>query len=138
MVDLIREIIQRDDSSSSEDDFDFEPYRENIVQAILNDEINEDMPTEDVENQIGYIFVYYFFNGSGQPEIEFDIPDTWEQWATTFVELEQPVMWETQLVGELRDREGVEMRTNQMMQHLRNQGLVGDFRIRRNYVRGMN
>jgi hypothetical protein len=120
------------------EDYDLESYREDIVQAILNDEINPDMSTEDIENQVGYLFVYYFYNGNGQPEIEFDIPDTWQQWSTTFVELEQPILWETQLVGELRDREGVEMRTNQMMQLLRNQNVIGDYRIRRNYVRGMN
>lgn len=122
------------------DDYDLEPYREDIVQAILNEEINEDMPTEDVENQVGYLFIYYYYLARGEPEIEFDIPDTWEQWATTFVELtsDQPILWETQLVGELRDREGVELRTNQLLQELKNRGVIGEYRIRKNYVRGMN
>ena len=126
-----------------EDNYDFmeidlPPAREEdeILRAILNDEINPDMPTEDIENRIGYLFIYYFYNRPGMPEIEFEVPDTWEQWATTFVNLSNPTMWETQLVGDLNDREGVEIRTRQILENLKVRGIIGEYRIRKNYVLG--
>jgi hypothetical protein len=109
---------------------------DDIIQAILNEEINPDMPTEDLENRTGYLFIYFFYNRPGMPEIEFEVPDTWEQWSTTFVNLSNPTMWETQLVGDLNDREGVEIRTRQILENLRTEGMIGEFRIRKNYVLG--
>jgi hypothetical protein len=119
------------------EEIDLPPAREenDIVQAILNEEINPDMPTDDVENGIGYLFIYYFYNGN-QPEIQFEIPDTWEQWATTFATMTYPILWETQLVGELRDREGVEMRAIQTLEEMKRDGLISDYRIRHNYIQG--
>jgi hypothetical protein len=119
------------------EEIDLPPAREeiDIVQAILNEEINPDMPTEDIENGIGYLFIYYFYNGN-QPEIQFEIPDTWEQWATTIATMTHPILWETQLVGELRDREGVEMRARQTLEEMKRDGLISDYRIRHNYIRG--
>jgi hypothetical protein len=122
MRDLVDEVfIQNDlDILSDYSDNDLPPDREpeDVLKAILNEEINPFMSTEDLENNVGYLFIYYYYNGRGDPEIEFDIPDTWEQWATTFATLTIPAMWETQLVGQLQDREGVENRTRQLLEEL--------------------
>jgi len=124
--------------NSSSDDYDFPPERDedDILRAIMNEELNPEMPTEDIVNQRGYIFIYYFYNGRGNPDLQFDVPDTWEQWATTFATMTQPLLWETQLVGELRDREGVEIRTRQLLEQFKAEGKIGEYRMRRNYVRG--
>ena len=121
------------------------PYPDNVSQRIMNEEINEDMPTElvftseDSESQTGYLFIYYYYNRNGDPDIEFTgLPNTWQQWATTFADFSNPILWETQVVGDLKDRELVETLIRQQMEHLKDEGIVRDYRIRRNYISGYN
>jgi hypothetical protein len=140
MRDFVDEVFIQNDldilSDYSENDLPPDREPEDIERAILNEEINPFMPTEDVENNVGYLFIYYYYTGRGTPEIEFDIPDTWEQWATTFATLTNPPLWETQLVGQLQDREGIEIRTRQLLEELKNRGVIREYRIRKNYVIG--
>jgi hypothetical protein len=126
------------DFYSSDEDYDLPPERDeaDILRAILNNEINPEMPTEDVDNQRGYIFIYYFYNRGSNPNLYFDVPDTWEQWATTFATMTQPLLWETQFVGGLRDRDLVENIVRQRLEQYKSEGIIGEYRMRRNYVRG--
>lgn len=126
------------DSESDYDlDLDLEPYSEHITERIFNDEINPDIPTEDVENNVGYLFLYYLKMNRRELNLRFiGIPDTWEQWATTFADLMNPLLYETQFVGELRDRDLVESILRQQLERYVSEGKISDYRIRRNYISG--
>jgi len=119
-------------------DIELEPEREDddIERAILNDEINPFMSEEDVENQKGYIFIYYYYNGRRDPELQFNIPYNWSELATTFTLLKSPVLWETQFIGELNNRDLVENEIRQRLEEYKNRGDISEYKMRRNYVRG--
>lgn len=115
----------------------------NITQRILSDEINPDMSTEDLENNIGYIFVYYIPNiglvrGTNSHDLQFNIPlpDGWQQWATVMADLDNPILTETQFVGDLDDRDLVENMIRNELENHKAAGRITDYRMRRNYIRG--
>ena len=118
-------------------DLDLEPYSEHITERIFDDEINPDMPTEDIENNIGYLFLFYLKVDRRELNLEFNgIPDTWEEWSTTFADLMNPLLYETQFVGDLRNRDLVESLLRQQLETFKIEGKISDYRIRRNHIRG--
>lgn len=108
-----------------------------IATRIFNNEVNPHMPTEDVENQIGYFFLFFLPGQNYNEELwKFDsiLPNTWQQWSTCIADFNG--LLETQIVGKLQDRELVESLLIQKLEQYKSEDFIRDYRLRKNHPQG--
>lgn len=106
-----------------------------LQSRIFNNEVNPEIPNEDIQNDIGYFFLFFLPGSNYNEDLHiFNLPDSWEQWSTTFADFNG--MYETQFIGKLSDRDLVQSLLIQTLELFKANNQIRDYRIRTNHPSG--